>query len=156
MKLSTLFVAIGVSGMCMAQQAQTTAAPKQVISPKSFNWIPWLPGIEIAILQGNPQHQGPFTVRIRALKGGKIGPHRHSSDEGITILKGRLAVGTGETFNTRATTKLLPGAFLSVPKEIPHFLIFQPETIIQICGEGPFFINAGGRPAPPSGDNSPP
>ncbi len=144
-RIFAVFIAVVVGGIYMALPLQALAAEKHVIAPGVLNWSPLLPGIELAVLEGDPHHEGMFTIRMRARKGGRVAPHWHSKDIAITVLKGAINIGTGESINSRTTTKLAGGAFVSVPKDTRHFVIFQPETVVQICGEGPFAITVAGQ-----------
>ena len=65
----------------------------------------------------------------------------HPTDENITVLKGTLLVGTGETFDEAKLQAMNVGNFVSVPKEMRHFAMSKGETIVQVHGVGPFQAN---------------
>jgi hypothetical protein len=59
----------------------------------------------------------------------------------VTVIKGTLMVGKGETFNADASQSLPAGSYMCMPREMRHFAWAKGETIIQVHGIGPFEIN---------------
>jgi anti-sigma factor ChrR (cupin superfamily) len=53
------------------------------------------PGAKIAVLEGNPNEKGPFTIRVKLTASYKIPAHSHPSDEHVVVLSGALYMGTG-------------------------------------------------------------
>ena len=53
------------------------------------------PGCELAVLEGNPQAEGLFTVRFRVSEELIMPPHTHPRDERVTLLAGRASVAFG-------------------------------------------------------------
>jgi quercetin dioxygenase-like cupin family protein len=130
--------------------AQTGQAPKAAPSPampvvgsQNLQWMPFMPGIETAVLSGDPSKAGEvFNIRIRTADGAKIPPHWHPTDEHVTVLKGSLAVGMGEKWDANGLkTVLTVGNYIVVPKGMRHFALSKGETIVQVHGMGPFQIN---------------
>jgi quercetin dioxygenase-like cupin family protein len=68
-------------------------------------------------------------------------PHWHPTEENITVLKGTLLVGMGETFDEAKLQALNVGNFVSLPKDMRHFAMSKGETIVQVHGVGPFEAN---------------
>ena len=97
-------------------------------------------GAEMAVLQGDPSVPGAiFTVRLRFPDGYVIPPHRHPTDEHVTVLSGTFLVGIGDTFDRGA---LLPplreGGFITAPANVSHFATVKGRTIVQVHAIGPF------------------
>ena len=68
----------------------------------------------------------------------KIPPHRHPTDEHITVLRGVFAIGVGEEFENSRLKDLVPETYAFMPKQVPHFAYSKGETIAQVHGIGPF------------------
>ncbi len=83
----------------------------------------------------------PFVLRLRCADGAKIPAHWHPTDENITVLKGTLLVGMGESFDEAKLQAMNVGNFVSVPKEMRHFAMSKGETIVQVHGVLPFTAN---------------
>lgn len=113
-----------------------------VIPPEQVDWQPAPPvleeGAELAVVEGNPEEAGPFTVRMRMPDGYRIAPHWHPHVERVTVLEGTLHLGIGEQFDADATEPLATGSYFYLPPELPHFVIAEDETVIQVSGDGPF------------------
>ena len=102
---------------------------------------PSLPaGAQAAVLLGDPGKEGPFVLRLKFPSGYVVPPHRHSRDELVTVMSGRLAIGTGDNIK-RAGLKPLPAAsFVNLPAGMTHAAFAEGETVVQIHGAGPFDI----------------
>jgi quercetin dioxygenase-like cupin family protein len=117
-----------------------------VVRPKTIKWGPApasLPaGAKLAALSGQPGKKGvPFVIRVKLPDGYKIPPHWHPTDENVTILKGTLLIGRGETFDPAKTEELPAGSFMRMPRAMRHFAMAKGDTILQVHGIGPFEIN---------------
>jgi quercetin dioxygenase-like cupin family protein len=119
-------------------------AVAQTPSAAAVKWGPgpgFLPaGARIAVVQGDPSQSGIYTIRLRFPAGYRVPPHFHPTDEHVTVLSGTLLVGMGDTINVRNTQRLLPGGFITAPKDAHHFALARGPVIVQIHGEGPFEI----------------
>src|SRR5215831_8707129 len=100
--------------------------------------IPWqegppslLPGAKMAILEGDPAKEGFFTMRLKVPDGYRVPPHFHSMQERVTVLSGTLNLGTGTTFDPKATKTLPAGTYSSMPPGMSHFGWTSGETILQ-------------------------
>lgn len=135
-------VAVHVA-VCLASAALAWGEPAQqiLITPDQMTWsagpptVP--PGVQIAVLAGDPANAGPFTIRARFPDGYRMPSHTHPIDERVTVIQGTLLVGTGETWDESALTALPRGSFRLTPAGVPHYLRAQGETIIQVDGVGP-------------------
>jgi quercetin dioxygenase-like cupin family protein len=111
---------------------------------------PTLPtGAELAVLHGSPAEEGPFVIRLRFPAGYEVPPHWHSKEEHLTVISGGFGMSTGETFDREAAPLLVPGSFVRIPAEMPHYAWTDEETVVQINGMGPFdvyYVNAEDDP----------
>jgi quercetin dioxygenase-like cupin family protein len=113
-----------------------------IVHFEDLEWAPLIKGCDLAAVDGDPNAEGaPFVIRLRCADGAKIPAHWHPTDENITVLKGTLLVGTGETFDEAKLQAMNVGNFVSLPREVRHFTMSKGETIIQIHGVGPFQAN---------------
>ena len=124
-----------------------------MLRPDALKWGPAPPalpsGARFAVLAGDPTKALPFTIRAKMPDGYKVPPHWHPTDENVTVLKGTLMVGRGETFDAAKAEALPAGSYMRMPKMMRHFAFAKGETIIQVHGMGPFeitYINAADDP----------
>lgn len=98
------------------------------------------PGAQAALLLGSPAKEGPFVLRLKFPAGFVIPPHRHSKDEFVTVISGKVSITSGEKVD-RAAVKPVPAAsFIHLPAGMPHYLLAEAETVVQINGVGPFDV----------------
>ncbi len=126
---------------CTAEPQQQPARSQRVIAPKSLHWTPFLPGADVAVLQGDPKAKGTFTIRIHARAGTTIPPHSHPTDENITVLSGSVRIGMGSRIDNAHTRKMASDAFVTLPKDTEHYIACQTDCTIQIHGDAPFVVN---------------
>lgn len=106
----------------------------QVFSPGWKDAPPSMPkGTQIAVLEGNPQQPGIFTIRLKVPAGAAIAPHTHPRPERVTVLSGRLKVTIGG-----ATKTFTAGGFYINPPNEVHSLSFDEESVLQLTCEGPW------------------
>jgi len=65
-------------------------------------------------------------------------PHWHPEDEHITVVKGTLGLGSGDTFDQSSLREMNVGDYALVPKHMAHCIWSKTATIILIHGIGPF------------------
>lgn len=98
------------------------------------------PGAQAALLLGSPAKEGPFVLRLRFPAGFVIPPHRHSKDEFVTVITGNVSITSGERVD-RAAVKPVPAAsFIHLPAGMPHYLVAETESVVQVNGTGPFDV----------------
>lgn len=97
-------------------------------------------GAKLAVLMGDPGKPGPFVMRLSAPAGYKVMPHWHSQTENVTVISGTLMIGMGDKFDPKAMKTMKAGSFGSVPAKEHHFAAMKTATVIQIHGEGPFYL----------------
>lgn len=115
------------------------------------------PGAKLAILSGDPEHSGPFTMRLRVPAGYKVWPHWHPADEHITVIAGSCYMGVGDKFDTGVGHKLAAGSFMMMPASEHHFAWAEEESIVQIHGIGPWaihYLNPADDPRTKSGKDT--
>lgn len=106
----------------------------QVFSPSWKDAPPSMPkGTQIAVLEGNPQQPGLFTIRLKVPAGSTIAPHTHPRDERVTVLSGKVTVTIGGTSKTFTAG----GFYVNPPGEV-HSLTIDEETVLQLTCEGPW------------------
>jgi quercetin dioxygenase-like cupin family protein len=100
---------------------------------------PSLPsGCEIAVLEGDPQAPGLFTVRFRLTDDFVMPPHTHPRDERVTVLAGRMAVGFGIDATRAGAREFGPGDYYVNARGAVHKVWAEKSSEIQITGLGPW------------------
>ena len=115
------------------------------------------PGVEMAVLSGDPTKPGPFVIRIKTPAGKHVPPHWHPTDEHITVVQGTVGFGMGRKFDETAGREFPPGSYLVMPKRTPHFAWNKDEAIVQVHGLGPFkviYVNPADDPLRKTGTGS--
>lgn len=132
------------------------AAHVIVATPEAIEWGPApevLPaGAELAVIEGDPNAPGEFTMRLRMPAGYRIPPHYHRAMEHVTVLEGTFYVGMGDSFDSSKGTALAPGAFGAIPPQVRHFAWTEGQVIIQLHGNGPwgiYYVDDAGGPSRP-------
>jgi quercetin dioxygenase-like cupin family protein len=122
-----------------------TSEQHVVVNPADLKWgdaPPGLPpGAKLAVLAGDPNKKGLFTVRLQTPAGYKVPPHTHPTTEHITVISGAFNIGTGDKFDEAAGKELSAGGYMVMPPGMRHYAWTPAETIIQVHGMGPFVIN---------------
>ena len=98
-------------------------------------------GAKMAVLEGDPRHEGMFTIRVKLPAGAKIAPHFHPQPERVTVIWGEARVGFGDVFDIKKTKRFPAGSFYVNPPESHHYLYFPRTTILQMTGQGPWELH---------------
>lgn len=123
-----------------------------MLDPRELQWqdiASMAPPAQIAIIEGDPGSEGPFTMRLRLPPDYRIEPHIHPEYERVTVISGELHFAHGEEFDRERTRPLGTGAVAIMPPGEPMFGYTERETIIQLHGNGPWgieYINPGDDP----------
>ena len=121
-----------------------TSEQHVVLNPADLKWgdaPPGLPpGAKLAVLAGDPNKKGLFTVRLQTPAGYKVPPHTHPTAEHITVISGTFNIGTGDKFDEAAGKEMGAGGYMVMPPGMKHYAWTPAETIIQVQGMGPFVI----------------
>jgi quercetin dioxygenase-like cupin family protein len=139
----TLAIAIGLVTPVLANTNEKPDA--SIHQPTEIKWQQGpasLPsGAKLALLEGDPTKDGPFTMRLLLPDGYKISPHTHPKVEHVTVIAGTFNLGMGEKFDQSAGHEMPAGTFGFWPAGMKHFAWAKGETIIQLHGIGPRTIN---------------
>lgn len=127
----------GVPGQVLAGEA-TMAVPAEMTWADGPPVLP--PGVQFAVLSGNPMKEGPFVFRLKFPAGYEIPAHTHSIAELVTVMSGTLNFGHGEKLDRTKTMPIPVGSFAAIPAGHPHFVWTDEEVVVQIHGDGPFDI----------------
>lgn len=117
---------------------------------------PALPkGWQISVLEGAPPFPADKTFAFLAKlpKNYTIPPHTHLVSERVTVLKGTLNLGHGETLDKKAAKAVKPGGLFLIPAGHVHFAFTGgEEAIISVQGVGPwgiFYVDPKNDPRQP-------
>ena len=113
-----------------------------VLTPAQLTWndLPALPGVKIAVIQGPLNEAVPFIARVKFPANAKVPAHWHSAIEHVTVLSGLMHMGTGDKLDTAKTRAFGPGGVTIMQPGTRHFAWFPEETIIQLHGVGPWTV----------------
>jgi quercetin dioxygenase-like cupin family protein len=140
--VATLFV---VAGPVTAQQPSPI-----ILTPDQITFGPPRPtGTRWAVLEGDPEKPGPFTIRSMLPANLTVAPHVHTTTEYLTVLSGIVYVGIGEKFTAREMKALPSGGFFMVPAGTPMYLMTREEATIQVQMIGPLVITYVEDPTKP-------
>jgi quercetin dioxygenase-like cupin family protein len=117
------------------------ATPIQVTTPEWTDAPPSMPkGTKMAVLEGSPQKEGMFTIRLRVPAGSVIAPHTHPRPERVTVLSGRIRVAFSKAVAENEGTIFTAGGFYVNPPDEPHYLVIEEESVLQLTCEGPWAL----------------
>src|SRR6266702_7577073 len=130
---TSLLLSVAPAIHAQATPAEKPAALKWGLAPAVFP-----PGARMAVVSGDPGKAGPFTVELAFPAGYKIPPHFHPTIETVTVKKGTLLVGMGDTFDASKTKPMQAGDSGSIPANAHHFAAAKGATFITVSAMGPF------------------
>src|SRR5215471_12117482 len=118
-------------------QDMKMATDHVLVLPGDIKWMEnanpaFLPGMKMAVIDGNPSASGLYTVRLTMPDGYKIMPHFHPTDENITVLKGNFMMGIGDKFDEKALVTIPQGGYMSMKTGTHHYAMAKGETIVQV------------------------
>jgi len=124
--------------------AQAGEQHHTVVAADAVKWGPapptLPPGAQAAALLGHPGKPGPFVLRLKFPAGFVIPPHRHSKDEFVTVISGKVAIASGEKVDRPSLKPVPTASFIHLPAGMPHYLWAAEDTVVQINGTGPFDV----------------
>ena len=130
--------------VALAAPAQASDSHHTVVPADAVKWGPappsLPPGAQAAVLLGNPAKEGPFVLRLKFPAGFIVPPHRHTKDEFVTVMAGKLAISAGEKVDRASLKPLPPASFIHLPGGMPHYAYAEVETVVQLHGVGPFDV----------------
>ncbi len=124
-----------------AGNPQSASDQHKAVVPADLKWSPIFPGVNMAVVSGDPNGTGPYVMRLKTDAGTKIPAHWHPTAENVTVLQGDFAIGMGDKFEDAALHDMPVGAFVRMPAEMRHFALSRTDTVVQVHGMGPFKIN---------------
>ena len=146
-RISVLSVAILLmSAFAFAQGpkpgAKTPPAHHAIVTPDQLVWKPLIPGVEMAVVWGDPDKKGGlYVIRIRTKGEVKVPPHWHATDEHVTVLAGSFLMARGDKYDASKLIELKAGAHSLVPATMRHFDLHKAGNVIEVYGEAPFVVN---------------
>ena len=146
-RILTLSVAIVLmSGFTLAQDAKPAAkepaARHAVVTPDQLIWKPLIPGVESAVVYGDPDKKGSvYVIRIRSKGDAKVPPHWHVTEEHVTVLAGSFLLAHGDTYDAAKLIELKVGTHSVIPATMPHFGLHKAGNVVEVYGEAPFVAN---------------
>lgn len=144
-----------VAASTAAAQAQAGADAMATVSSGAITWtdakVPGFdPGMKLAVLNGNPEGNGLYTLRLSFPDAYRFPAHWHPNAEHVTVLQGTLLLAMGDRAQDSGLQTYGAGDYLYLPGQKPHFGGVRGVTVVQLHGQGPFAINLA-TPAAPSG-----
>ncbi len=137
-----------------AEQTMPVDAAHIALGADDLAWQtapPMLPaGARVAVLEGDPSKEGPFTIRIELPAGYKVAPHTHPATEHVTVLSGRAGIGLGETWDGEKIAYEGPGGFFVMAPGVAHFAMIEEDSILQVHATGPWrldYVNPADDPS---------
>jgi hypothetical protein len=132
MKRKTITVGLALLASAVVGYAARGAAPVpdlSTLNPAALKYvlpanIPWqvTPGLDTAILYGDPQKPGFYVLMYRWKPGNASHPHYHINDRYIMVLSGTWWVGTGTNWDLdHATAPIKPGTFVTHYAKQVHY-----------------------------------
>jgi quercetin dioxygenase-like cupin family protein len=120
------------------------SAASAPVNNADLKWGPAPPGLpkgaQATVLSGNPEKEGMFTIRLKFPKGYTVQPHHHATDELVTVIQGRIALGMGDSFNRARMKTLSQGGYAVAEAKMNHYVTSPTGGIVQITSHGPFQI----------------
>lgn len=106
-------------------------------------YVPFTPlNEDSVVIHGDIEKDGQeFVMRIRELRGSFIPPHTHPVDEHITVLSGKVCLGTGPEFDRAKLQCLGPGGYAFFAKGTTIFGEAPEPGTVQVHGLGPFHLH---------------
>jgi hypothetical protein len=151
--ISVVVITISLAGFVHAQHGEEGLI---INYPDRLKWQEGPPslakGSQIAVLEGDPNKEGPFVFRLKLPDGFRVAPHTHPKMERVTVIAGTLNIGMGEKFDAKTTKAMPVGAFGTWEAGMKHFAWVKGETIIQLHGMGPWtikYVNPADDPRKP-------
>ncbi|KQY12289.1 alpha/beta hydrolase [Rhizobium sp. Root482] len=97
-----------------------------------------LQGVDMIVLSGNPNENGPYAIELRVPAHTRIASHTHRDNRTARVISGLWHFGYGPKAEDAATMELGPGGFYTEPASMAHFAFTanQP-AILHITGQGP-------------------
>ena len=123
--------------------APNAAARMPAIGPET-RWAiaPWFfpNGAEITFVDGNPNIDEAFLVRLAFPRNYRIPPHYHGTDIHVEVQQGAMAIGFGDRMDLHQTRVLAAGDTASVQAGTHYYIATSATTLIAMRSRGPFTL----------------
>lgn len=121
----------------LGASAPSTSAGLCGLNAEDLRWSesPIFPGARVAGLYGEP-YSGPYAARLQRPDGHLEQPHRHESDERISVVSGILRVGIGDRVDRAAAQAFRAGAHVVIPARTAHYSWVEGATVIDASWNG--------------------
>ena len=129
---------LSVPMLLLSVLTQTPSPPHVMIQPDSIQWRGPATGLQTAVVEGNPQGAGTFTMMLKLPDGFWIQPHFHNVAKRLVVVKGELLMGHGDVVEASKASALKTGGVAVVPANTPHYEGGKGETIVALIATGPF------------------
>ena len=116
-----------------AQQGDTS----RVRQLETATWRQVADGVEMALVDGNPQSTGDFTYLMRFRAGKFIPPHFHPNETRVLVVSGEVRVGFGDQLDTLHARVVGVGGFAAIPGGAHHFEAGKTDAVVFLTGPGP-------------------
>src|SRR5207245_4367699 len=116
----------------VAPPLPSQAAPTAPANARHWGLAPSVfpKGARMAVVSGDPGKAGPFTIELAMPAGYRIPPHFHPTAEMVTVKKGTLLVGMGNTFDVSKAKAMQVGDSGSIPANAHHFAAVKVVTFV--------------------------
>ena len=125
----------------MNQRHQPGQAAFRSILPEDIQWKQFSAfpaSARLAVLVGDPTHEGPYLVRVKIPSGVQLMPHKHPEDRIYTVMSGVFYIGLGNEFDGDKMQAYPPGSVIVLPGDTPHFHWAKSgEYVTQVSAIGP-------------------
>ena len=121
--------------------AQTIGQKKHIqLNEKDLIWMSGVPGTLISVLEGNPNSDSLYTIRVKFPANFLIKPHWHTSNERVTVLSGSVYVGFGDKVDRNKSVKFTAGGYYVNTQMLHHYVWTDEPAEIQITGIGSWVV----------------
>ena len=146
-----LIAAVSLAFPTLALAQAESTSPKETV-PDEIVYKPlslpgFDPGVKLAVLHGDLEGTGDYTLRLWLPAGYRLPAHWHPNPEHLTVLEGTFQVGMGDKFDAGKLHSYPVGSFLYIPAQMSHFGATKTVTVVQLNGTAPFKIELA-KPAP--------
>ena len=127
--------AVSIAGFAAAPDL----SPVPVL-PQALTWSgpPDNPALKTTWIVGAEKQPGPYLVRVKLQRGGRIAPHSHPDQRVSTVLAGTIYVGFGSVFDESKVVAIPTGAVYVAPANRPHYVWARDgDAQYQESGVGP-------------------
>src|SRR5262245_5003404 len=128
----------------LAGMAMSDTMDNKLVTSAEIQWGPapaiLPPGIQGAVLYGDPNKDGLFAMRFKLPKGYRVPPHTLSRTGTFTVISGTFGIGMGEKADPRMARAMPAGSFIALAPGTPHFVAVDEETVVQLNNIGPWVL----------------